>query len=259
MASPHVAGAAALILQRSPTASPAQVWAAMDADTTKGVLSECCGDPDKLLHVTPLATAPAAPTGLRRAVAPAPGVRSGQVRLSWRAPGSNGGSPVTDYAIQRSRNGTTWTTIRDGVSTARAFTVSGLTNGTTYRFRVAARNALGFGPWSATVAATPRWKPTAPRALTKAVAPAQGVRSGQVKLTWSAPRSTNGARIRDYVVQRSVNGRKWTTVRDGVSAKRSVVVSRLTNGKQYRFRVAAKNAVGAGPWSRVVRATPHAS
>ncbi len=51
MASPHVAGAAALILQSNPQATPAQVWAAIDAATTKGALSECCGDPDKLLHI----------------------------------------------------------------------------------------------------------------------------------------------------------------------------------------------------------------
>jgi subtilisin family serine protease len=251
MASPHVAGAAALILERSPTATPAQVWAAIDADTTKGVLTECCGDPDKLLHVaTP--TAPTAPAGLTAAVAPASGVGSGQVRVAWGAPRANG-APVTDYTIQRSLNGTTWTTLSDGVSTARAFTVTGLANGTPYRFRVAARNALGLGPFSAAVVATPRWKPTAPRALTKAV-----VRSRQVKLTWDAPRSNGGSRITDYKIQRSVNGRKWTTVRDGVSVRRSVVVSGLTNGTQYRFRVAAKNVVGRGPWSRIVRATPHA-
>jgi subtilisin family serine protease len=254
MASPHVAGAAALILERSPTATPAQVWAAIDADTTKGVLTECCGDPDKLLHVV---TPTDPPPGLTAAVAPASGVRSGQVRVAWAAPRSNG-SPITDYTIQRSLNGTTWTTLSDGVSTARAFTVTGLVNGTPYRFRVSARNALGFGPWSATAGATPRWKPTAPRRLAAAGAPARGVGSRQVKLTWRAPLSNRGARITDYVIQRSVNGRKWTTVRDGVSVRRSVLVSRLTNGTQYRFRVAAKNVVGRGPWSRVDRATPHA-
>jgi hypothetical protein len=51
MASPHVAGAAALILETIPLATPAEVWASIDAATTKGVLSECCGDPDKLLFV----------------------------------------------------------------------------------------------------------------------------------------------------------------------------------------------------------------
>ena len=59
MASPHVAGAAALILQTNPQATPAEVWAAIDAATTKGALSECCGDPDKLLHIyVPSATPP---------------------------------------------------------------------------------------------------------------------------------------------------------------------------------------------------------
>ena len=51
MASPHVAGAVALILEAKPLATPAEVWALIDAATTKGALSECCGDPDKLLYV----------------------------------------------------------------------------------------------------------------------------------------------------------------------------------------------------------------
>ena len=51
MAAPHVAGAAAIVLQANPPATPAQVWASIDAASTKGVLSECCGDPDKLLYV----------------------------------------------------------------------------------------------------------------------------------------------------------------------------------------------------------------
>ena len=51
MASPHVAGAAALVLEGTPLATPAQVWASIDAATTRGALSECCGDPDKLLYI----------------------------------------------------------------------------------------------------------------------------------------------------------------------------------------------------------------
>ena len=70
---------------------------------------------------------------------------TGQLRLAWLAPASNGGSAITDYVIQRSPNGTTgWVTINDGVSTATAFTVTGLRNGTRYYFRVLARNAAGY-------------------------------------------------------------------------------------------------------------------
>ena len=97
--------------------------------------------------------------------------------------------------------------------------------------------------------ASPRWKPAAPGGL-RAVAA-----SRRVTLTWNAPAS-NGAAITDYIIQRSTNGRPWATVGDGVSTARSYVVTGLTNGVSYRFRVAAKNAVGVGSWSLAVRATP---
>jgi subtilisin family serine protease len=195
---------------------------------------------------------------LATAVAPATAVGSGQVKLTWSLPTSTGGATITDYVIQRSTNGTTWTTIRDGLSPARSSLLRGLTNGTRYRFRVAAVNAVGKGPWSPIVGATPRWKPGAPGGLRATVAPTAGVGSRQVKLTWNAPGSSGGAKVTDYLIQSSANGIAWTTVRDGVSTTRSALVRGLTNGTQYRFRVAARNVVGQGSWSAVVRATPRA-
>jgi hypothetical protein len=138
--------------------------------------------------------------------------------------------------------------------TSRTHIITRLTNGTRYLFRVAAVNGLGVGPWSAPVVATPRWMPTAPRSPRAAVAPRVGSR--QVKLTWRAPAATGGAAVTDYVIQRSINGTTWTTIKDGVSTARAHLVRRLTNGTPYRFRVAARNAVGQSPWSVTVRATP---
>jgi hypothetical protein len=66
-----------------------------------------------------------------------------------------------------------------------------------------------------------------------------------VKLTWNTPASSGGSAVTDYVIQRSTDGVKWTTIADGASTARSYVVTRLANGTQYRFRVAARNPVPA--------------
>ena len=191
---------------------------------------------------------PRAPGRLATAVAPAAGVRSGQVRLSWAAP-ATGGTPIRDYVIQRSRPGGAWTTVTDGVSTARSFTVRRLRNGRLYRFRVAAVNNVGAGPFSAVATARPRWKPGRVEDLS-------AVRQGRsVRLRWSAP-AANGAPIRDYVIQRKRNGRPWVTIRDGVSTTRSLRVGPLRRDSRYRFRVAARNVVGRGAFSAVVVIAP---
>jgi titin len=205
------------------------------------------GPGSAIVTATP-ASAPGVAGGLVAAVAPVVGVASGQVRLTWLAPAANG-SAITDYVIQRSSNRITWTTINDGVSTTRSRFVSGLSNGTRYWFRVAARNAAGQAAWSVPATGVPRWKPGGPAGL-RAVPG-----SRRVTLTWAAP-VQNGATITDYVIQRSAKGQRWITVRDGVSTARVSVVTRLTNGVGYRFRVAARNAAGLGLWSATVRARP---
>ena len=96
------------------------------------------------------ATVPGAPTGLTTTPA------SGGVTLSWSAPASNGGSSLTDYLVEYSANGGgSWSTFTHAASTAPTQTVTGLTAGTTYTFRVSAVNAVGAGSPSATATGTP--------------------------------------------------------------------------------------------------------
>lgn len=97
------------------------------------------------------ATAPGVPTSLSGTAG------NTQVVLTWTAPGSDGGSAITDYVVQYSSDsGSTWTTFSDGTSSSTGATVTGLTNGTAYVFRVAAVNAVGTGSYStASDAVTP--------------------------------------------------------------------------------------------------------
>jgi hypothetical protein len=182
------------------------------------------------------------------------------VALTWDAPAYNGGVNVTDYAIQYSSNsGTNWTTFSDGVSSATATTVTGLTNGTSYVFRVAAVNNVGTGAYSSTSpSATPRTTPGVPTSVT----PTFGNTS--VALTWTAPSSNGGASISDYTIQYSSNsGVTWTTFSHLESAAMIASVTGLTNGTSYVFRVAAINNVGSSAYSAtsaaaIPRTTPDA-
>lgn len=96
-------------------------------------------------------TAPNAPTSLAATAGDT------QVVLSWNAPASDGGASITDYVVEFSSNsGSTWTTFSRAASTATTATVTGLTNGTAYVFRVAAVNVAGTGAYATTAgSATP--------------------------------------------------------------------------------------------------------
>ena len=182
------------------------------------------------------ATAPGAPTGVGGTAGDA------SVALSWTAPASDGGSAITGYRVTPFIGATAQTAVLTG-SAATTFTVTGLTNGTAYTFRVAAINAVGTGADSAASAAiTPAAAATAPGAPT-GVGGTAG--NGSVALSWTAPASNGGSAITGYRVTPSIGATAQTPVLTG-SAATTFTVTGLTNGTAYTFRVAAINAVGTG-------------
>ncbi len=71
---------------------------------------------------------------------------SGRAKLAWKAPASNGGTAILDYSIQWSDDdGRNWKTFAHKVSTATSATIAGLVSAASYRYRVAALNAVGTG------------------------------------------------------------------------------------------------------------------
>jgi len=64
--------------------------------------------------------------------------------VTWTPPATTGGSAITNYLVKYSSNsGSTWTTFVRAASTVTSCTVTGLSNGTPYVFKVIARNAVG--------------------------------------------------------------------------------------------------------------------
>ena len=72
---------------------------------------------------------------------------NGQATVSWTAPASDGGSPIIGYVVVV-YIGYSQAKVRIFNSPSTTQTVTGLTNGTTYRFRVRAYNAVGFSDYS---------------------------------------------------------------------------------------------------------------
>lgn len=73
-----------------------------------------------------------------------------QMFLRWQTPYAPNGTTIVDYAIQHSTdNGVTWVNAVTSTKTKTTATVTNVTNGVTYKFRIAAVSDDGPGPYSA--------------------------------------------------------------------------------------------------------------
>lgn len=171
--------------------------------------------------------------------------------VSWTPP-SSGGTPTSYDVIPYI--GTTAQTAKtvSGSPLATSTTVSGLTPGTAYTFKVRASNTNGPGPLSAASNAVTPQSAVAPGAPTGVVA-AAGESSAHV--SWTAPASDGGTAITGYTVTPYAGATALPATTAGASAT-SASVTGLADGTAYTFKVTATNAVGSTDSAASASATP---
>ncbi len=222
--------------------------------------SAAAGTASNALAVTSVEVRPAEtpdpPTGLRATRG------DGEVTLSWatvtgandyhyrqrRQPGSYG--RWTDFAGDEFQQGTTVT----------SNTVTGLTSGT-YAFQVRALASATPGaesdPSDEVSVSLSGTVETGALGAPGNFAATPG--NGQVTLSWSAPASDGGSAITGYQYQQAAGTgaySPWTAIPGSGASTRSHIVTGLTNGTRYFFRVRAVNSDGPGPGSAEGSATP---
>ncbi|GAB3872008.1 fibronectin type III domain-containing protein [Terrabacter terrigena] len=190
------------------------------------------------------ATAPGAPTAVTATAG------NGAASVTWTAPASPGTSAITGYTVQAFNGVTAVGTPLSVAATARAATVAGLANGTSYTVQVKAVSAVGASPAGVSNAVVPT-APTPPGTPTGVTA-ARGNASATVH--WVAP--ATGAAVTGYQVRISAGGVQVGALRAAAASARSLVVTGLTNGTTYTVQVRATSAGGAGAYSPAVSVRP---
>jgi hypothetical protein len=169
-----------------------------------------------------------------RSTAVAPG--NARATVSWLKPLFDRGFPITSYVVTGKVN-ETGATLPTVTTTSLTATVTGLTNGKAYTFKVAARNSQGTGTASAGFSV----KVGLPGQVAAASAT---LATSSARVSWSAPASNGGA----------ISGYRVTKYRDGKadgsktfsSTATAQTIDGLLAGSSYRFLVAAKNTYGFG-------------
>lgn len=186
---------------------------------------------------TPVATAPASPSGLA-----ASSVAYNGVSLAWA---DNAGNE-TGYEVERSGDGVTYARIASLGADARSFADAGVSASRNYFYRVRAFNSVGFSAYSNTVSVT---TPAAPVAVVAPTAPssvsAANRADGSALVSWTND-ATNAT---SYEVRRETwDSRKKTWGRSTLAATVPSSVASIidtTNSGTFRYFVRATNSGGA--------------
>jgi hypothetical protein len=165
---------------------------------------------------------------------------NGQLTVAFTAPLSDGNYPITTYKY--SLNGGA---LQNASATTSPFTISSLTNGTSYNVYIVATNSLGDSSASNIISATPRTLPSAP--TLESLTPGNTT----ISMAFTAPASDGGSAILGY--KYNLNGGAFIDISNQTSP---YLITGLTNVQSYSITLKAYNAAGDSTASSSLSATP---
>ena len=234
--------AATQTVSGTPTAAQAATsysWTATDADGDTAALT---------FTIAATYGRPLQPAGL------AAEAYDGRVTLSWSDPGDGN---IAGYRL-RYKQGTTfadsdaWSDIAGSGAATVSHDVTGLQNDNRYVFQIRAVASSGESPPSDIVTTVPNPRPAKPAGLRASVG------NAQVTLAWSDPSDATITRyeLRHTSAASFGPGDAWSAIPGSGAATVGREVAGLVNDVARRFQIRAVNAVGPGPASDEVAATP---
>ena len=204
-------------------------------------LAGCPGNSSKTADTTP----PSAPTGLGATAA-----SGAQINLAWTAATDDVG--VTGYFVERCQGASCSGFAQIATPGATNYSDTGLTDATSYSYRVRATDAAGnLGAYSGTASATTldATPPSAPSSLS-----ATPANQTQINLTWNA--ATDNVGVTGYRVERCQGASCTGFAQIATPTATNFNDTGLTAGTSYSYQVRAVDAAGnLGSYTSVASAT----
>ncbi|CAF3389468.1 unnamed protein product [Rotaria socialis] len=167
------------------------------------------------------------------------------ITLQWEMPRSDGGSPLTEYLLEmRDKKGknSEWTQVQILPTITTSFRVTKLNEDVYYNFRIKAANTIGYSEPKTLEKAVKPDKQSEPPSMPDKPLEITNIDSTSIALSWKPSSSSGSGDLLSYIIERrDVLKANWTAVKKVSSNQYNLLISELTEGSSYYFRVCAVN------------------